>query len=172
MQSNDIPKTTEDKFYQDIKSQINKLCQESDMTFDEKFLEDFIKSIKPKQRTNNNKNNINDIHQLNFVKVQIKNQSQKALFDTGAACSLIDKSVANKLKLAIIPSNRMLSGADSKMIPVTGEVVVKLTLNNVENYHEFIVVENCSSPVLLGIDFINDWQIKSDFANTILFGYH
>ncbi len=160
VQSVKDPKATNSNFHKQIEMQIRELMRRTGVEVDEQKLEKLAKYMKPMKQQN-------EMHGLNFVNVTIKDQSFKALFDTGAICSLIDKTVAEKLKLEILPSDKKLSGTDGNAILIAGKVVVELMLNNVQNYHEFIVMENCGSMVLLGIDFINGWKIKSDFANKI-----
>src|SRR6267143_3427881 len=112
VQSVKNPKATNSNFHKQIELQIRELMRRTGVEVDEQKLEKLSKYMRPMEQ----QNNMNKVHNLNFVNVTIKNKSFKALFDTGAVCSLIDKAVVNKLKLTIMPSNKMLSGTDGKAI--------------------------------------------------------
>src|SRR6267143_4648311 len=95
-------KAKKNNFHKQIEIQIRELMRRTGVEVDEQKLEKLAKYMKPMKQQN-------EMHGLNFVNVTIKDQSFKALFDTGAICSLIDKTIVENLKLTIIPSNRILS---------------------------------------------------------------
>src|SRR6266404_7678535 len=97
VQSVKDPKTTDSSsnFHKQIELQIRELMRRTGVEVDEQKLEKLSKYMRPMEQ----QNDMNKVHNLNFVKVTIKDQSYKALFDTGAVCSLINKTVAEKLKL-------------------------------------------------------------------------
>src|SRR6266404_845866 len=109
------------------------------------------------------KQNLNEACQLNYVEIKIEDRTFKALIDTGAVCSVIGREVVQQLNLDILPTNSLLLGVDCKNIPVMGEVLVDLSLNNNKSLHTFLVIDNCNGQVLLGIDLIKKLKIKMDF---------
>src|SRR6267143_924253 len=99
-----------------------------------------VQSVKHQKTTNSN-----------FHK-QIEMQIRELMRRTGVE---VDEEKLEKLAKYMKPMKQQNE--------IHGLNLVELMLNNVQKCYEFMVMKNCSS-VVLGIDFINDWKIKSDFA--------
>ena len=96
-----------------------------------------------------------------LILVTILGSHLSALFDTGANISLISKSHAERLKLEILPVNKVegTTSASGHDIHIYGQVIVDVKLSNapkqVIQKHTLLVVDQppCSG-VLLGTDFM------------------
>ena len=62
------------------------------------------------------------------------------MIDSGSISTFIDKSIANKLKLPIIPKSKIISPANPDLTAnIIGEVTIDITLNNIK--HNSVVAE-------------------------------
>ena len=84
-----------------------------------------------------------------------------SLYDTGACVTMIDEKEFRNIPINKRPQKNVyapwltLEGADKKMMQVKGCYAMPITLLDRKITHFFYVVKNLSSPVILGIDFIN-----------------
>ena len=92
-----------------------------------------------------------------FCKIKIKRQKVGALVDSGSlSCSFIDKKVAKRLKLNIVPCEDEVTLADASVkTKVDGTCVVNFRMKN-RNYKDMklFVLDNLCADVILGQDFM------------------
>ena len=89
----------------------------------------------------------------------------EALYDTGACVSMIDEKEFRNIPVNIRPQKDVyapwltLEGADRNSLQVRGCYVMPVTIQGRKVKHFFYVVKNLSSPVIIGIDFINQHSL-------------
>ena len=87
---------------------------------------------------------------ISYTKCEVDGVTLNAMIDSGSISTFMNKSMAKKLNLFIIPKNKSVSLADeNQKAQIVGEVIVNLKLNN--NTYNGIVVEVIDG---LFIDFI------------------
>ena len=90
------------------------------------------------------------------------------LVDSGSSISLIQESVATAYYRQIdrAPKGLELTSAEGKEIPVLGCITIPLCLGNLQVNHNFVVIPSLISPVILGIDFLQKYNLVLDFTST------
>ena len=90
------------------------------------------------------------------------------LVDSGSSISLIQESVATAYSRQIerAPKGLELTSAEGKEIPVLGCITLPLCLGKLRVNHNFVVVHSLISPVILGIDFLQKYNLVLDFTST------
>ena len=92
----------------------------------------------------------------------------EALYDTGACVTMIDEREFRNIPVNIRPQKDVyapwltLEGADKQLMQVKGCYAMPITVADRKIMHFFYVVKNLSSPVILGIDFINQHSLAYD----------
>ena len=92
----------------------------------------------------------------------------EGLYDTGASVTMIDEKEFRNIPVNIRPQKNVyapwltLEGADKKMMQVKGCYAMPVTIQNRKIMHFFYVVKNLSSPLIFGIDFINQHSVAYD----------
>eukprot|EP00952_Eustigmatos_sp_NYUAD-ZCMA_P014623 56786-Eustigmatos_ZCMA.PRE.1 len=115
-------------------------------------------------------------HSTCVVKGQVNDQPVRMLVDTGATgVSCVDGRFYDKHKRAfrypLEKSPYELEVADSRRMKVRGIVRVHIRLGSVTVSWKLIVVENLRHPVLLGTDFLNEFNCVLNWReNTFTFG--
>ena len=87
------------------------------------------------------------------------------LYDTGACVTMIDEREFRNIPINLRPAKDVyapwltLEGADKKAMQVRGCYAMTVTVLDRKITHFFYVVKNLSSPVIFGIDFINQHSL-------------
>ncbi|CAC5393320.1 Transposon Ty3-G Gag-Pol polyprotein,Transposon Ty3-I Gag-Pol polyprotein,Retrovirus-related Pol polyprotein from transposon 297,Retrovirus-related Pol polyprotein from transposon opus [Mytilus coruscus] len=105
--------------------------------------------------------------QRNLINLTIEDQSEKCLIDSGAAFSCISKHVLRKIKPnAKIQRSSLFSavGVCGEVHPILGETVLQLTFGKFKIQQKFRVFETIHARIILGIDFLQEHQVKTDFG--------
>jgi len=97
-----------------------------------------------------------DTKQTPHFPVRLNNELQvTALFDSGAVFSLLDRSVANKLRgLKISPTKAKAIAANGGQIPLDGVAVVSISTHDIEESIVVHIQKNCSAEIVLGSNFM------------------
>jgi len=90
------------------------------------------------------------------------------MVDSGSSVSLIEESVARAhvTKTEVPPKGLQLISAEGKEIHVLGSVTLPVRLAGLKVSHSFVVVQSLISPVILGIDFLQQHNLVLDFTTT------
>ena len=107
-----------------------------------------------------------------MIRITLPGGSQvESLYDTGACVSMIDEKEFRNIPINIRPQKDLsapwltLHGADHNLMQVKGCYMMRTTIMNRETVRHFYVVKNLSTPVILGIDFINQHSMAYDPDN-------
>ena len=89
------------------------------------------------------------------------------LVDSGSSISLIQESVATAYSKEIKrpPKRLELISADGKEMPVIGCITLPLCLDKLQLTHDFLVVHSLIAPVILGVDFLQKYNLVLDFTS-------
>ena len=82
--------------------------------------------------------------------IDLQNQTYKALYDTGAAYSLINYSTYQTIGIDL---DKEYQPATGENMGALGHVTCTFMINNAPFTQSFIVCRNMSRPVILGTDF-------------------
>ena len=88
-----------------------------------------------------------------------------SLYDTGACVSMIDEKEYRNIPINLRPQKDhyapwlTLHSANNELMQVKGCYVMPVTVLDRKINHHFYVVKNLSSPLILGIDFINQHSL-------------
>ncbi|CAC5378937.1 unnamed protein product [Mytilus coruscus] len=105
--------------------------------------------------------------QRNLINLTIEYQLEKCLIDSGAAFSCISKHVLRKIKPNTkIQRSSLFSavGVCGEVHPILGETVLQLTFGKFKIQQKFKVFETIHARIILGIDFLQEHQVKTDFG--------
>jgi len=92
---------------------------------------------------------------LTTLKIKINGESVETLIDSGANISLMKKSFAEKLKLAITRvNNQFLTAVNEQTQPIYGYLDFLTYVNDTEIQLQVVVSENSSMDLLLGTNFL------------------
>ena len=83
------------------------------------------------------------------------NKTVTMLLDSGASCSVVLTSYACQSKIKPITYTKLLN-ADGRHIIPRGTTTMTVTLGDFSAEQSFIAVENLSTPVILGYDYLTD----------------
>ncbi|MFH1004104.1 MAG: retropepsin-like aspartic protease [Bacteroidota bacterium] len=91
----------------------------------------------------------------------------ETLFDSGASYSFINKTVANKLgNLEKLPEPLSFETASKEQyIKIKERVILDFYINDIRFSDEFLISENLSEDVIIGIATMQKWRMKLDFDN-------
>lgn len=109
----------------------------------------------------------------NTILLEINERKTRALIDSGASISCIQKSVLEKLdqnkNIEIQPSKlSRIIGVGGEQHQVFGQVTLKLNISGLKIDQNFIVLEHLHHSVILGLDFMKDYHVKIDFHKRIM----
>jgi hypothetical protein len=88
----------------------------------------------------------------------------QALVDSGASFSVISNPYRRQLKKTMFQNtiDTPLKIADGKYVQPLGRCIIRLTVNNLTQPFEFVVLSSCSHDVILGWDFLKASQAIID----------
>jgi len=108
-----------------------------------------------------------------ILKKRIKLQGSKGaieeevLFDTGASYSFIKKEIAEKLaNLELLPEEMEFQTAENgRKIVARNRISINFYINGDRFSDEFIVLDEISENVIIGVVTLQKWRMKLDFEN-------
>ena len=103
----------------------------------------------------------------NFINLQVENQVEKCLIDSGAAFSCISKHLLGKLKPDADISKSSISsarGVCGEVHEVLGETVLQLKFGNFVIQQTFRIFQTIHAKMILGLDFLQNHKVKTDFG--------
>ena len=107
-----------------------------------------------------------------LVEAKINGNSRLCIVDTGASISLISRDEWESLKSndgPLLPSDIVAEAANNSPIGILGKVNVLLEVNDTQrSYHEFYVVSEMISEVILGLDWLMNHQVVIDTSKMLL----
>ncbi|HXS37561.1 MAG TPA: retropepsin-like aspartic protease [Flavipsychrobacter sp.] len=114
---------------------------------------------------------------LIFVRVKVNNKSGLLfLLNTGANTSVIDKSIAEKLKLSILDHDTVLGTAGKEPVQTlkiktlqVGDETIKDLIISKRDLSGFVKVNNYKIDGILGTDFLKNFAITIDFGDRRIF---
>ena len=96
-----------------------------------------------------------------------------SLIDSGADVSCISlklaQNVANYDHMLRLSKNGEINGVGGTPIKVIGEMKLNLNIGGVEMKQNFLVIEQLSFPLILGVDFLTNYDCQIDFSTKTLF---
>ena len=103
----------------------------------------------------------------------MQNLGTLGLIDTGASISCISPELLAKLNIGsdlVSLSNSVSSvkGANNRHLNILGDVTLCVQIMENQFIHSFSILEDLIVPILLGLDFLNEYKFKLDFANNKL----
>ena len=103
------------------------------------------------------------------IKVYIDSQPYISLVDTGADVSCISGTLARTLLekgVAKMQSSTVtvIRGVGGQPVPILGKMDLVLRLANLKVPQSFIVIEQLTCPLILGVDFLTSHQASLNFA--------
>ncbi len=108
-----------------------------------------------------------------YINTKIKGTKVKVLIDSGAEITVINESLANKLRLKICKqtSDLKLIGANNSPLHISGFTLVEVELGQMKVIQKAIVVKNLSTDFLLGTDCLRQHGVIINFErNTLSIG--
>ena len=90
--------------------------------------------------------------------------------DSGSAVSLVMKQEVDVLKHdrllnAPVPKLRLVTASGEPML-ITGCIQAPVRISQLEITHQFLVVERLVTPVILGVDFLQQHNLVLNFASS------
>jgi len=122
-----------------------------------------------------NSQNNPHISSATFVNIKIKDRKVLALIDSGAEMTLISRNLASTLQQTINPltTPTRFVAANRQTIPTSGWTTLLMKLGPLNTTHKAIVVENLSTDLLLGTDWLKKNGADVNFGkNLLIIGSH
>ena len=96
------------------------------------------------------------------------------MLDSGSSVSLIQQEVLERAKGVTKTKAKPLQlvTAAGNPLPILDHVRVAVKLGELEIMHNFVLVENLVSPVILGVDFLHENRLVLDFTTTPVCVHH
>ena len=98
------------------------------------------------------------------------------MLDSGSSVSLIRQEVLPKtqgiIKIVSVNPPVQLVTASGDHLPIVDHVKAPVQLGKLEIMHNFVVVESLVSPVILGVDFLQENALVLDFGKTPVTVHH
>ena len=106
---------------------------------------------------------------LSNMEILIGQHKVGALLDSGSSVSLIVADLVRRTRTEVDRdhSKRLLS-ATGDDLKIVGRVLLPLEIGTMRANHEFTVVSELITPVILGRDFLSAHKLKLDFENGIV----
>ena len=98
--------------------------------------------------------------------ISIAGKKMNGLVDTGAACSLIDASIATTIPgVHVYPFSGSLIGADGRPIITAGCLTVDVELDHAHLKHELVLARNLTYHCIIGIDLLRAAKCVIDLTD-------
>ena len=108
---------------------------------------------------------LSDLDAMLMLPVILSSRRMRGLVDTGAVKSLIDRTVLGTINgVQLKPYNGRLLSANGEAIGVAGRVFLTVDVDGMEINQEFIVAENLSVKLILGMDILRALNCTIDMA--------
>jgi hypothetical protein len=107
--------------------------------------------------------------EVSIMKGKIDEASTEIMLDSGSSVSLLHQEIVFGLKGITrrwLPQKLNLVTASGETLPIVDYVEATVVLGNTEMKHYFIVVKDLVTPVILGVDFLQDKGLVLDFTTT------
>ncbi|TPP61407.1 Retrovirus Pol polyprotein from transposon 17.6 [Fasciola gigantica] len=109
--------------------------------------------------------NNNDWQSPLVVEGLLNGKGAKLLIDTGASCSVINRSLAKISHL--VPLNGRLIAANGTFMPILGQVAGSVSIGRCTVQHQFLCAD-VAWDAILGMDFLRAHRIVIDFDRQLL----
>jgi hypothetical protein len=113
-----------------------------------------------------------NIENGNYLLTKINGRPVRGLLDTGSGSTLINSSLARKLKLPIRPVQKgqlsCLFAAEGSKLNIEGVTDITFNVSGLLIMHTVYVVVNIAESLILGSDFLSDNQIIIDYSHKIV----
>lgn len=103
------------------------------------------------------------------VKGRLGSKTTEIMVDSGSSISLVIESLVRDLphdQNNVLPPNIQLVSAAGDPIPVIGNITASIQVGNLSVYHPLVVVQSLIVPVILGMDFLQQYGLTLDFTTT------
>lgn len=98
-----------------------------------------------------------------YIKIKINGYLLNGLLDSGADITIVNKTIADQLKLQILEGTRgKIITASNQKIPINKTVKLTFKINEEIMNINAVVIEDLSHEILLGIDFLNEAKFILD----------
>ena len=100
---------------------------------------------------------------------KIAGVSTEIMLDSGSSVSLLRQELVSRLKGITRqqpPQKLKLVTASGEALPIVDYVEATVVLGNAEMKHHFVVVKDLITPVIVGVDFLQDKGLILDFTTT------
>eukprot|EP00731_Ephydatia_muelleri_P021178 Em0013g905a len=107
--------------------------------------------------------------EVSIMKGKIAGVSTEIMLDSGSSVSLLRQEIVLGLKGITRrrpPQKLKLVTASGESLPIVDYVEATVVLGNTEMKHYFVVVKDLITPVILGVDFLQDKGLVLDFTTT------
>jgi hypothetical protein len=97
------------------------------------------------------------------------NNSKYATLDCGAKTTLMNKELANELKIEIeeVKSNTIWTTANNTALDIIGEAACTIQFGKTEIKHTIKIASNLSHQFIIGTDVIRTYKFKLDFEENV-----
>ena len=100
-----------------------------------------------------------------YITGNINGHRTDILLDSGASCSVVCSHYIPPADIQPITSITLLNADGSSLSPV-GTTTAQVALNGLDTHHNFVVVNDLSTPVILGCDFLLKHGVLLDFGKS------
>lgn len=117
----------------------------------------------PKRLNHRSKFSLGQFRLRIFCKLNYGHRQLTALFDSGCVSCFINSKLTTAFKEAggkICDENLLATMANNEEIKIVNGIVNTITISHVSNNVKFYIMENLSQGVILGMDFLNKFNIK------------
>ncbi|KAL5515095.1 hypothetical protein EMCRGX_G000217 [Ephydatia muelleri] len=107
--------------------------------------------------------------EVSIMNGKIAGVSTEIMLDSGSSVSLLRQEIVLGLKGITRrrpPQKLKLVTASGESLPIVDYVEATVVLGNTEMKHYFVVVKDLITPVILGVDFLQDKGLVLDFTTT------
>ncbi|CAC5403419.1 Retrovirus-related Pol polyprotein from transposon gypsy,Retrovirus-related Pol polyprotein from transposon 297,Retrovirus-related Pol polyprotein from transposon 17.6 [Mytilus coruscus] len=107
----------------------------------------------------------------NFVEIGLENLQVKCLVDSGASFSFISQHQLYRLNTTTAIQRSTINsaiGVCGEVHAIIGEIVLQLSFGQYKVNQKFRIFETLHAKAILGLDFLRDNKVKTDFENMTL----
>ena len=104
-----------------------------------------------------------------MIKGKLGEVAVEFMLDSGSSVSLIQydllKSVKNVTRVNMVKALQLMT-ASGDSLPILQHVKALVQLGELNIFHEFVVVNSLVTPIILGVDFLQENGLTLDFSQT------
>jgi len=107
-----------------------------------------------------------------YIVLKIAGRNLQCLLDTGSTKSVLNKELADKLKLRIVPEKleTPLISANGEPLEIVGSTDITFNVRGLQMVQKFIVVNDLFPQAILGVNFLKKNNAKIDYhSQTVSF---